>query len=172
MALFESIKYKIIEKNGQIEVRQYDDYFLASTKTRINSSLDTGFNNVFQYISGNNEGNQKISMTTPVVTYEENQELVTGFYVPSKYSKQNIPSPKDDNVFINEVKKSYYVVIRFKGNWKPHIFDKYHQILLKHISDNHLVVKSPKMIMRYQPPFIPGFLRRNEIAYQIEYTIK
>lgn len=172
MGLFETIQYQVIKKNNQIEIRQYDDYFLASTMTAVNSSLDSGFNNVFLYISGENKDHQKISMTTPVVTYEENQKLVTGFYVPSKYSKQNIPAPKDDTVFINEVKKSFYVVIRFKGSWKPQVFEKYHQILLKYINDNHLVIKSPKMIMRYQPPFIPSFLRRNEIAYQIEYTVK
>ncbi|RJX26454.1 MAG: heme-binding protein [Acholeplasma sp.] len=83
MALYETIKYKVIEEEGSCEIREYEDILLASTKTKMNSSMDSGFGNVFNYISGNNKERQKISMTTPVVSYEEQDRLVTGFYVPS-----------------------------------------------------------------------------------------
>jgi len=172
MALFESIKYQVVEKNGKIEIRKYNDFFLASTKTLTNQALDSGFMNVFQYISGSNDQNQKISMTTPVVTYEEGKELITGFYVPSKFSKESIPHPIDNKVFINEMKNSYYAVIRFRGSWRTENFDKYDQLLLNYIQEMKLKITSKRLIMRYQPPFIPSFLRRNEIAYQIDYSTK
>ena len=56
---------------------------------------------------------KKISMTT--VIFEEGEKLVTGFYVPSKFNQQSLPSPLDRRVFINQMNHAYYAVIRFRG---------------------------------------------------------
>ena len=82
MALYETLQYTVIHDEGQIQIREYDNILLASTKTPINMYQDSGFNNVFKYISGNNKSNTKISMTTPVVTYESEEEIITGFTYP------------------------------------------------------------------------------------------
>jgi hypothetical protein len=138
----------------------------------MSSTQDSGFSNVFRYISGSNDQEAKISMTTPVVTYQENNQLVTGFYVPSKYTKETIPQPSEKGVFINELKNSYYAVIRFRGNWKPENFEKHDQILLEYLRLKGFETTSQRLILRYQPPFIPGIFRHNEIAYQINYQIE
>ncbi len=169
MGLFETIKYKTILKDKKIEIRKYDDILLASTISNMNTSQDSGFNDVFRYISGNNDKNAKISMTTPVVTYEENDLLVTGFYVPSKYTKETIPKPVEKSVFINEFKDSYYAVIRFRGRWTKNNFDKFDNLLQEYLKFNNFNKLSKRIIMRYQPSFIPAIFRRNEIAYQIDY---
>ena len=168
MSLFETIKYKVIKKDKNIELREYDNFILASTKTMKNPNQDSGFNNVFQYISGQNSQKEKISMTTPVVTYEDDSSLVTGFYVPSKYEKSNVPKPVSDRVFLNEFKKSLYAVIRFNGRWNDENFDKHNEILLDYINENNLISKSQRLVLRYQPPFVPSIFRHNEIAYQVE----
>lgn len=167
MALFETIKYKLIKKDGKIEIRQYDDILLASTKSSKSESQDSGFSDVFRYISGNNDAEKKISMTTPVVTYEDGEQLVTGFYVPSKYTKETTPKPTEQGVFINELKNSYYAVIKFSGKWTDKNFDKYDKLLLEYMTNNGYDKQSQRLILRYQPPFVPGILRHNEIAYQI-----
>lgn len=56
-------------------------------------------------------------MTTPVVTFEEGEKLVTGFYVPSKFNQQSLPSPPYRRVFINQMNHAYYAVIRFRGSF-------------------------------------------------------
>ena len=81
----ETIQYTVFHKDQSIEIREYKDILLASTKIDPNNYYDSGFNRVFQYISGHNESNTKINMTSPVVSYQEGDALVTGFYVPSKY---------------------------------------------------------------------------------------
>lgn len=167
MGLFETIKYKVVKKERRIEIREYEDILLASTRTVFNNARDTGFSNVFNYISGDNLEKAKISMTTPVVTYEEEGKLVTGFYVPSKYSEENIPKPSNEKVFISKMNKSFYGVIRFSGRWTDKNFDHYDNILVDYLLDNQYEILSARIIMRYQPPFIPAFLRRNEIAYQV-----
>ena len=146
MALFETIKYKVIFKQKNIEVREYDDILLASTKSYLNTRRDSGFNDVFDYISGENDQKQKISMTTPVVSYEEEGTLVTGFYVPSKYNQSNFPKPKTDKVF-----------------------NKQDMLLREFLHKKNYHIISRRLVLRYQPPFVPGIFRRNEIAYQVKF---
>ena len=168
MAFFETIKYRILNKESNIEIREYDDILLASTKSFVNDRRDTGFNEIFNYISGENDQNKKISMTTPVVSYEEEGELVTGFYVPSKYDQTSVPKPTKDNVFINKLEKNIYGVIRFKGDWTNENFDRHDKLLRKYLEINDYRIISKRLVLRYQPPFVPGIFRRNEIAYQVK----
>jgi SOUL heme-binding protein len=167
MALIETLKYKVIQDDGHIQIRAYDNILLASTKTKHNSHQDSGFNQVFQYISGNNESKTKISMTTPVVTFEDEGDLITGFYVPSKYDKNTVPQPSAHNVFINEIESSMFAVIRFKGAWNEKNYEKHNIKLLDYIKKNKLNILSKRYIFRYSPPFVPALFRKNEIAYQI-----
>ena len=167
MALFETINYKVLKKDKKIEIREYDDILFASTRSLYNQSQDSGFMNVFNYISGENNQKEKISMTTPVLTYKEDDRLVTGFYVPSKYNRENVPVPTNDKVFINNFANSIYGVIKFSGRWTEHNFDKFDEILIDYLIENDYEILSSRMILRYQPPFVPAFLRKNEIAYQI-----
>ena len=167
MSIYETIQYDLIKKDGQIELRQYDDVLLASTKTHMNHSSDSGFSQVFRYISGNNTEKEKISMTTPVVTYEDDDKLITGFYVPSKYNRDNVPMPIDQNVFMNEIKQSIYAVIRFRGRWSESNFNKHDQKLKKYIQENGYSIQSKRFLFRYQPPFVPPVFRRNELAYKV-----
>jgi len=168
MALFETIPYLKIKKEGRMELRQYDKVMLASSISSMTPSQDAGFSDVFRYISGENDQKTKISMTTPVVTYEENKQLITGFFIPKKYTETTIPQPTSKDVFINELKKSYYIVIKFNGRWTHKNFEKHNMMLLDYMKQKGYKANSQKIILRYQPPFIPSFLRRNEIAYHIE----
>lgn len=168
MALYETLKYRTLIKNGNIEIREYDDFMLASTKTQRDRTNSSGFSNVFNYISGNNRSKEKISMTTPVVTYEEEDKLITGFYVPSKYNKENVPKPASNNVFIKEMEKSIYAVIKFKGAWTESNFEKQEEELVRYINNNGYKIISERYLLRYQPPFVPGIFRKNEIAFKVE----
>ena len=72
-------------------------------------------------------------------------------------------------MFINELPKAYYAVIRFSGSWKKAHFDAQDLLLQAYLKEKKIQIISLRYILRYQPPFVPPFLRRNEIAYQIEY---
>ena len=64
---YESAEYKVIESDGNFEVREYPDLMLVATTTKIDAQgRDGSFMKLFRYISGANESEQKISMTTPV----------------------------------------------------------------------------------------------------------
>lgn len=168
MSLYETIPYEVIKKEKQFEIRKYDNILLASTKTAINQRFDSGFSNVFKYISGENNNQSRISMTTPVVSFEENDHLVTGFYVPSKYSMEIVPKPTNEQVFIQTLASAIYIVIIFRGSWTDRNFDKQDDKLKDYVYHSGYKIISQRLIFRYQPPFIPGVFRHNEIAYQVK----
>lgn len=58
MALFETLKYRVVKKDKSIEIREYQDFLLASTTSPINQRQDRGFMTVFDYISGQNDSKQ------------------------------------------------------------------------------------------------------------------
>ena len=167
MSRYETIRYDVVKKDGSIELRTYDQILLASTKTYMHSD-ESGFGRVFRYISGHNENEEKISMTTPVVSYQERDELITGFYVPSKYDIHSVPKPKSNHVFINDMKPSLYAVIKFRGRWNQATFDKYDERLKHYIERHGYKIDSPRLLFRYHPPFVPPLFRRNELAYKIK----
>ncbi len=166
MRLFETIEYQVISKDKPFEIRKYPETFLASTKTVYDSSLSSGFNNVFEYISGANEPKQKISMTVPVITNEAEDKLVTSFVVPKKFNSA-VPNPSSDNVYIETLEEGTYIVIRFRGKWSKEQFDKQQQNLLDYVAKNDFKISGSKYILRYQPPFVPSVFRRNEIMYKV-----
>lgn len=168
MGLFETASYKVLEKyNQHIELRKYPVHYLAQTKSELDTKYSNGFSKVFSYISGNNENSEKISMTTPVINQVNENTLRTSFVVPSKY-EGNPPVPSSDDVQIKVLDEGYYIVIRFKGGWNDKIFKKYNELLLNKINLEGLTLLSEAYILRYQPPFIPNFIKRNEIMYQVK----
>jgi hypothetical protein len=167
MGLYETLPYEVVKKECPIEIRKYNDFLLASTKTVLNQRYDSGFSNVFNYISGRNKNKEKISMTTPVVSYEENQQLVTGFYVPSKYQKDTVPQPSDPNVFIDDYETALYGVIRFKGSWKEAHLKEKETELRAYLKKHQFNIESQRLLFRYNPPFVPSVFRRNEIAFKV-----
>ncbi len=168
MSLYETAKFEVKMKlTKNIELREYPQLFLATTSTEIDKKFSGGFNNVFQYISGYNEDNKKISMTTPVVSLVEEGILKTQFLVPEKYGA-NPPKPKGNLVSIETMNEGLYMVVKFSGKWSEAHFEKMDKKLLNMIGDEKYTIVSNKMILRYNPPFIPGFLRRNEIMYRVK----
>ncbi len=83
MSLYETAKYEVLEKEGKFEIREYEPYYTAAVLE--SDPVETyGFNQIFNYISGNNVSNEKISMTTPVLNELEQGQFTTEFVLPSK----------------------------------------------------------------------------------------
>jgi hypothetical protein len=167
MALYETASYKVIKKiSKHIELRKYPTFYMATTTVKLDNKYTNGFSEVFNYISGNNENNQKISMTTPVISTTNEDSLTTSFVIPSKFENQP-PKPSNKNVTITEIKDGTFLIMKFSGKWTKSNFDKYDSILLEYIKSNNYSILSQRYILRYQPPFIPAFFRRNEIMYRV-----
>lgn len=167
MSKYETAPYKVIEKDGHFEIRQYDAFYTASVDgTSLEGS--NGFSQIFDYISGSNEGQKKISMTTPVFNEISKDKVSTEFVMPSKYSEDTLPEPANPNVKIRRVEKKLTASVTFSGSVSGDKIRSYEKELLAWISRKNLKPSGNFRVARYNPPFIPAIFRRNEILIDIE----
>ena len=166
MAVIETAKYTVVRKDGNIEIRAYDKLITAAVSDG-DFIRDTGFTTIFNYISGDNEKKEKISMTTPVINEMEDQ-TTTEFVMPKKYSREDLPEPKNRNVEIKERPARWVLSIRFNGIIKTERLSFYEKILRDYAANHNLKTKGTLKLARYNPPMVPGFLRRNELHIDLE----
>ncbi len=184
----ESPKYQVIDSFGQVEIRQYSPYLVA--ETAVDGDLETagnqGFRILAKYIFGDNQGEQKIAMTTPVsqerakgtkiamtapVTQEKaGDKYVLQFMMPSEYSRAELPEPNDARITIREMPERSFAAVRYSGTWSKRNYEMHLQQLLDTLSEQGYAPVGDPIWARYDPPFMPWFLRRNEILTEFRVT--
>ncbi|SMP59612.1 SOUL heme-binding protein [Neorhodopirellula lusitana] len=115
---YESAEYKVVESDGQFEVREYPDLMLVATKTQIDAQgRDGSFMKLFRYISGANEAEQKISMTTPVFMENDaaDTQVQMGFVMPKEVAVEGVPVPTGPDVDVRKRPGGRFAVFRFSG---------------------------------------------------------
>lgn len=159
----ETQKYEVIETLGNIEIRFYP----PSMKAKVSSNRN--FSKLFQYISGNNEKNEKIAMTTPVYMTQKQGGNTMEFVLPAKYSKENTALPIDKDIQVYSSKPAYYAAIKFGGYSNSEKVKTHHKTLLEKIKENNLSIVSQQPIaLSYNSPY-KVFNRRNEVLVEINY---
>jgi hypothetical protein len=164
---YESPEYKVVEKEGAFEIRDYPELTIISTPMQKRGE-DGSFMKLFRYISGRNERSQKISMTTPVLM--TGAELgIMSFIVPKDVAKQGVPTPSNPEVTISTKPPARYAAYRFSGPSKPGPSEAAAKKLLAWVDSKHLPTSgSPStMYAYYNPPWTPGFMRRNEVLLRL-----
>lgn len=165
MAIIETAEYKILKKDGHIEIRAYETLITAAVKDG-DPIRDRGFSTIFNYISGDNAKKEKISMTTPVIN-EMDGETTTEFVMPKKYRKEDLPSPSNQFVELKETPARLVLAIRFNGIMQMDRIKFYEKVLFDYAMDHGLETKGTLKLARYNPPMVPGFLRRNELLIDL-----
>ncbi len=171
--MVEKVKYSIIKKMPNFEIRKYPELILAIAK----GENDIPFVVLFNYISGNNKVQEKIKMTAPVINSKKiemttpviNQEKYMAFVMPSKYNKNNIPIPLNNKVKIKFEPEKKLAVIRFSGYSTKNKIKKYKEKLFLELEKNNIKIISEPMLLRYNSPFAPPFIRRNEVGVEVVY---
>ena len=94
----------------------------AKSSQDYNSSM---FGKLFNYISGSNNANQKIAMTSPVtfdyqtgeadkIAADSSVRVAMRFFVPTEF-QANTPAPTAEGTYIQEDPAATYAVVRFGG---------------------------------------------------------
>ena len=169
----ETIPYSIKGTTGEIEFRQYPSLVLATTD---NSQNDAGFNLLFAYISGNNKARDKIPMTAPVITSQKipmtspvvSNATSMSFVLPAGKTWEETPDPLDSRVRIVTLPEREIAVIRFTGYASPQEMDAVTVRLQDGLKKAGIETVGESFLMRYDTPWMPGFLRRNEVAIEIK----
>ena len=181
----EEAKYDVVEKDNRFEIRNYAPHILAETIVG-GSFEDAGsqaFNRLFRYISGDNRSRVQVSMTAPVsqksaggkikMTAPVGQQPVEGkwavsFMMPAAFTLETLPVPEDPKVTLREVPAHRMAVVRYSGFWSEKGYLRNRSKLESWIHDRGLTIVGPPVWARYNPPFTPWFLRRNEILIPVD----
>ena len=167
---YESAPYKVIESDGNIEIREYPDLVLAATEAKFEArGSDGSFMWLFRYISGNNESEQKIEMTTPVFMQADRPEAKghMGFVMPQSVAEAGAPTPKAANVAIRKREGGRFAVIRFAGVMNAKQAAEQEAKLREWLAERGLEGEAVAERAGYDPPFTPGPLRRNEVLIRL-----
>jgi hypothetical protein len=161
---YEEANYEVVKKNKIYEIRKYSDRLAIETEI---SNQGSSFRKLFNYISGNNKNNEEIKMTTPVTQVEKEGSMTMQFYLPSRFNKDNIPSPSNSDIKILNIKGGYYAVIIYSGRASDKNFIKHKNILENELKKNDMSILSPPIKATYNSPFTLPLLRRNEVMFEI-----
>ncbi len=175
--------YVVIKADGNIEIRKYSAFLAAQVEVAGDryTAINKGFRILADFIFGNNSAENKIAMTAPVIQQnteismarpatlqKKNNSWMIQFMMPSGYTIENIPKPKNNAIIILQIPEKKYVVIRFSGSSNDANLIKYVNLLENYISKNMLTVIWKTIFAFYNPPWILPFLRRNEIMFELK----
>ncbi len=162
---YDEASYEVVSKNEIYEIRKYSDRLAVETMT---SGTDSNFRKLFNYISGRNDTQEKIKMTTPVTQVEKNGNMSMQFYLPSKFNSENAPNPSREDVKIVNILGGHYAVLKYSGRASDRNFLKHKEILEKELKKNNISLISPPIRATYDSPFTLPMNRRNEVMFKVE----
>ena len=165
---YEEADYEVVKQNEVYEIRKYSDRLAIETEI---SNQGSSFRKLFNYISGNNENNEEIKMTTPVTQIEKKGSMTMQFYLPSKFNKDNIPNPSNSDVKILNIKGGYYAAITYSGRASNKNFIKHKNILENQLKKDDISILSQPIKATYDGPFTLPMSRRNEAMFKININL-
>ena len=173
--------YEVLRAFGNVELRQYAPYVVAEVV--IDGAAEDAGNAAFPilagYIFGKNKGEKKFDMTAPVtqtaapvkmaMTAPVTQATAPGggqliqFVLPRGVTLETAPEPLDPRVQLRLVPASQWAAIRYSGTWSQANYDEHLALLRAALAKAGVATQGEPVLARYNAPFTPWFLRRNEI---------
>ena len=154
--------FKLERSVGKFELRDYPTLTLVETPMT-DPGGNSGFGRLFSYITGRNEGSQKIAMTTPVFMSGDESHAAMAFVMPEGLKTDQVPKPMDKSITIREVSADRFAVLRFSGGRNVKNEAEALAELKTWMATEGLSVLSPPVFAYFDPPWTPPFLRRNEV---------
>ena len=177
--------FEVVQRLDTVEIRQYAPYVVA--EVTVPGPADSAGNRAFPllagYIFGKNKGERKMAMTAPVtqtptpvkmamtapVTQAPVAEgYLVQFVLPKGVTLDTAPEPLDPRVKVREVAAHRVAAIKFSGFWSEDNYQRHLSQLTTGLQAAGLRWKGEPVYSRYDAPWTPWFLRRNEIWLALE----
>jgi hypothetical protein len=173
--------YKVAQQlEDDIEVREYDAYTVAEVVVPGPAAQagNLAFPILAGYIFGKNKGARTFAMNAPVAQSAEpvklemtapvTQEALSGgfrvqFVLPKGVTAATAPEPTDSRVVLRDIAPGRVAVVRYSGFWSDANYGDHLARLQAALRSAALVWVGEPVYSRYNAPFTPWFLRRNEI---------
>lgn len=176
----EEPEYQLVQDLGGIELRQYAAYAVAEVVVPgpASEAGNQAFPILAGYIFGKNKGERKFAMTAPVaqaavpvkldMTAPVTQAAAAGgflvqFVLPKGVTADTAPEPLDARVQLRQVPPARFAVIRYSGFWSESNYQAHLAQLQAAMRSANLAWEGEPVYSRYDAPFVPWFMRRNEI---------
>lgn len=180
----EEPQYTVTQRNEVFEVRRYEPYIVAEVLVPgpADKAGNQGFAILADYIFGKNKGATKMQMTAPVsqtpvpvkidMTAPVTQSVAQGgflvqFVMPRTYTTATLPEPIDTRIVLRELAQRSVAVIRYSGSSGQANYDKHLSQLRGGVEQSAIATHSEPVFSRYDAPYVPTFLRRNEIWLEV-----
>jgi len=178
--------YEVVRTYAAFELRRYPAHVVAEVAVR--SSFDQAgniaFRSLFGYITGKNRSSSTVAMTAPVVQAPGPPEKVamtapvvqrsTGtdshliaFVLPASMTAESAPVPDNPDVNIRTVPATLAAAARYTGRWSQAAYQRHCTELLEAVAAQGLRPEGAPRFARFDPPFKPWFLRRNEVVVDV-----
>lgn len=164
----EQYSYKVLKNYNKFEIRKYDSALFSSVKLNkkgYKESSSEGFSILAGYIFGNNESNEKIAMTSPVMM-ELGDTTKMMFMVPKNKNLENLPNPKNSKIVFEKQEEKIFAAIRFDGWADDEKIEKYKSILRDELEKEKIDFVNKFLFLGYNPPY-EVMNRRNEVVVEL-----
>lgn len=176
--------YDVVAQYPDFELRRYPAHLVAEIEVdgTFESAGNKGFRPLAGYIFGRNRPGQRMAMTAPVIQEPGRSEriamtspvvqeegghpgrYIVSFVMPAGYTEDGLPEPLDPRVRLRSVPEQVAAVRRYSGRWSQGSYEANAARLLEAIADADLQIAGPLRYARFNPPWTPWFLRRNEVV--------
>ncbi len=180
----ETPAYEVVRQDGAVEVRDYPELVAAEVQTAgaRQPAVSAGFRPLARYIFASERPGEKIAMTAPVTQepagggtgsapipdgVPKERRWTVRFIMPSKYGLDDLPATGDDTVKLSRIPAARRAAIRFSGVASDDLLDRKTGELLAWAEANGVRLTGAPTFAYYNDPWTPGFLRRNEVLFDV-----
>lgn len=162
--------YQVQLQDGPFEIRTYPEVWVAETTVAgdYSDASSIGFRRLAAYIFGQNDRQEKIAMTAPVLQESGGADWRMTFVMPEGYRQATLPSPLDGSVSFKAVPPRKIAVMRYTGSLNEVAIAAHSQKLIDWLGKQGLRPISPTRSAAYDPPWTIPMLRRNEIHVDVD----
>jgi hypothetical protein len=185
--------YQVVKHYEDFELRRYPAHLVAEVTTDgpFEDAGNRAFRYLFAYITGANQSLQKVSMTAPVGQTDAAEKIAmtapvlqqsvndiagaapgkqfrVAFVLPTAMTAETAPQPTDPSVHLRAVPASLAGALRFSGRWRETRYEQHVEELRAALAAAGLTALGSPRFARFDPPFKPWFLRRNEVLLDVE----
>ncbi len=163
--------YTVISAMDGFELRRYPAYVLVQVREpgEFFAAGNRAFQPLLSYISGNNAGQQKISMTAPVLQQPDGEaDHIVSFVMPQAFDFESLPAPISSRIRIVPVAEHFAAALKFSGGWNERRFAAKGEELVSAVKAAGLEPVGSVYWARFDPPYKPAFLKRNEAIVRVK----
>lgn len=180
--------YEVVDRRFGFEVRRYPAHLVAEIEVdgTFEDAASRAFRPLAGFINGGNRerrriamtapvtqevaGSQKIDVTAPVVHQAGDRpgSYLVRFVMPAGVTAQTLPTPTDARVHTRQIPEELAAAVQFSGRWTRTAFGERGAALSKAVIGAGLRPAGPMRYARFDPPWTPWFLRRNEVVLPVE----